>query len=110
MSSSPSDACAGPWTSRASNIAPAQVPKNAPPFAAKSFERVEEAFLGHHLQLRAALAARKNYAVNIREVFGTPDVRMRDAQAVERRGVSLVVTLNGEYPDVHASKSRCSHG
>ncbi len=77
------------------------MPKNAPPLAAKALQRVEQAFLGHHLQMGAALTARQNDAVNICEVFRTPHERVRGAETVERLGVRVVVTLNREYSDVH---------
>src|SRR5271155_533004 len=67
----------------------------------ESLQRLKEAFLGHHLQMRAALAARQNDAINIGKIFGTPHERVRSAEAVKRLGVSIVVTLNRQYPDVH---------
>ena len=73
MSSRPSESCGGPWTSLARRIAPAQVPKNAPPFAGEFLQRVEEAFFLHHFQVRGAFAAGEDYAFEAGEIFGAAD-------------------------------------
>ena len=65
-------------------------------------ERREQAFLLHYLQMRGALASRENYAGEAGEVLRLADVGVRGAEAIERRGVGLVVSLDGDDSDFHA--------
>ena len=99
MSSRPSESCGGPWTSLARRIAPAQVPKNAPPFVGEFFQRVEEAFFLHYFQVRGAFAAGEDYAFDAGEIFGAADEGVLGAEAIEDFRVGVVVALDGEDSD-----------
>ena len=67
------------------------------PVRGELLESLEQAFLRHHLQMGAALAARENHSIEMRKIIGAPDVRVRRAKTVERLGVSFVITLNRQY-------------
>ena len=62
-------------------MAPAQVPKNAPPLAANFFSALEQAFFVHNLQMRGAFAARQNHRRQARQ-----DLRGDARRRVRRPG------------------------
>jgi hypothetical protein len=51
--------------------------------------------------VRRTLAARQNYPVEPCQIFGSPDVAVRDANAVQHLGVRFVVTLYSENSNGH---------
>src|SRR5580704_17151584 len=59
-------------------------------------QRVEQAFLRHHLQVCGAFAAGKDYARDAFQIYRTPNVGMRSADAVDHLGVCFVITLDCE--------------
>ena len=82
-------------------MAPAHVPKIAPPFAACSSETFVQAFFDEEFPLRGAFAARQNNRVHAFEIARRAHKYVIDAHARERRRVRFKITLNGEYSDFY---------
>lgn len=61
----------------------------------KFLERIEEALFCEDLEVRAAFAAGKNYAIEVVHILRATDVGVFDAEAVEHLGVGLEITLDG---------------
>ena len=88
---------------RQQNRARARAEKRAA-VGSELFQRVEEALLGENLQMCAALAARKNDAVQSGKVPRQPHERVLGAEPLQHPGVRLVVSLYRKYPDFHFSR------
>jgi hypothetical protein len=61
----------------------------------KLFQGVEEAFCGHHFQVRGAFAAGEDDAVESLQVLRRADEGVVNADALKHLGVGFVITLDG---------------
>src|SRR5208282_574545 len=73
----------------------------------KLFQRIEQPFFHHDLHMRAALAARKDNAVDASKILGPAHEPVRNAETLKRLRVGFIISLYRHDSDLHSDYATC---
>src|ERR1700733_10090357 len=62
---------------------------------------LKQPLFGHHLHMRSAFTTGQNHARQPRQIPRLPHKRVGNTQALQHAGMSFVIPLYRQYPDVH---------